>query len=163
MNTTTLSPQPKEEKTMILRYHFLLAVMLSLIAAPAIASAANFTFTVPVEVSHLPTTYHPGWSERDYNRAVSCNVFSDLRPTVARGGGSSRFNTIDGAFRGTVTVSVDTYPGIDPASITHYKCWLSFYVDLRGEMHEVVYSSGSATFPVAPGAPFTPMVAAPIR
>ncbi|MHB8883420.1 MAG: hypothetical protein ACYC69_18180 [Thermodesulfovibrionales bacterium] len=133
------------------------AIILSLASGPV--WAADFTFTVPVEVSNLPPDSRQG--------AVSCSLHTSPARLGAAGVGNGYvpFTISSGAYRGEVTVTANANPGIDPVTVTHYSCALSFYATLRGTDHQFSYwlTSRPSTLPVAPGAPFSPRVDGAIR
>lgn len=146
-----------------LRWLVLTAAALFIAAAPA--TAADFTFTVPVQVSNLPPDSR--------NASVHCSVYSvgRLRPgssPAPDGSGFARMGTgtlAGGAFRGEVTVTVNANAGVDPATITEYSCGLSFVATQRGRDTQFAYwiTATPSTLPVAPGAPFSPRVVGSIR
>jgi hypothetical protein len=129
-------------------------VALSFASGPA--WAADFTFTVPVELSNLPPDSRMG--------QVSCLLLT--RPVRAGGlgtlAGTARgtFAISGGAFRGEVTATGDANPGVDPATITNYSCGFGFTATLRGRDQTFLYGmwAGTSTLPLAPGAPFIPRV-----
>ena len=124
--------------------------------------AADFTFTVPVALSNLPPDSRGGF--------VNCTLLKAIRPggpaaPLGGGGGSTNFTISGGAFRGNVTVPVNSPAGVDPATVTDYFCAISFNATLRGADHQFSFFNLGAptTFPVAPGAPYNPNVRGPIR
>ncbi len=132
------------------RYQSLLAfaaIVLSFASGPA--WTADFTFTVPVEVSNLPPDSRRG--------RVDCGLHINLRPGTRPapvGGGQSMFAISAGAYRGEVTVAVNANSGIDPATVTHYTCGLAFIATVRGRDKSFSYNLNDTppTLPVAPGA-----------
>lgn len=143
------------------RYQSLLAFTAIVLSfASGSAWAANFTFTVPVEVANLPPDSRQG--------IVDCSLHtSPIRlgtSPVGVGSGFGTFTISGGAYRGEVTVAANANPGVDPATVTHYSCGLAFNATLRGSDHQFAYWLGShSTLPVAPGAPFNPRVEGAIR
>jgi len=141
------------------RHRLVTALAALAFGLPASASAEDFTFTVPVELASLPAEINYGWA------------FCDLvirepgRSALSAGNAGRGFTISGGAYRGEVTVAVNASPGIEPARVTHYKCYLSLAGTLRGE--RVTYSFRDEGFtlplPVAPGAPFTPRIEGSVR
>ena len=139
------------------------AVLFFVAAAPC--TAADFTFTVPVQVSNLPPDSR--------NASVHCLVYrvGRLRPGASPAPDSSGAALMGtgtlagGAFRGEVTVTVNANPGVDPATITDYSCGLSFVATQRGRDTQFAYwvTAVPSTLPLAPGAPFSPRVDGSIR
>jgi len=137
----------------------LIAVAVGVASGPALA--ADFTFTVPVQVTNLPPDSRQG--------GVSCALYTSPTISAGRDVGRSTANLpiSGGAYRGEVTVAIDVRPGVDPATVTHYSCALSFYATLRDRNQQFAYWAGLDTaaprLPVTPSAPFTPRVDGPIR
>ena len=73
--------------------------------------------------------------------------------TVGVGNGTGFFTISSGAYDGDVTVEVNANPGVDPATVTHYSCGLSFVATLRGRDQQFSYwlTAAPATLPLAPG------------
>lgn len=134
------------------RYQSLLAfaaIVLGFASGPA--WAADFTFTVPVALSNLPPDSRSG--------SVTCQlrtspVGAPRSGTVGVGNGSGSFTISGGAYRGDVTVAVNANPGVDPATVTHYSCGVSFIATLRGRDQQFSYwlTAIPSTLPVALGA-----------
>jgi len=123
----------------------------------------NFTFTVPVRVANLPPDSRTG--------LVSCSLHTGpigtrgAGGTVGFGNGFGTFAISGGAYEGEVTVTANAIPGVDPATITHYSCGLSFVATVRGRDQQFAYYLSAArgpALPVAPG-PQTPRVDGAIR
>ena len=146
------------------RYQSLMAfaaIVLSFASGPA--WAADFTFTVPVELANLPPDSRQG--------VVGCSlrtspVGTPRSGTVGVGNGNGFFTISGGAYRGEVTVVANANPGVDPATVTHYTCGLSFTATLRGRDQSFAYwltAAPGPALPLAPGTPFTPRVDGAIR
>jgi hypothetical protein len=132
----------------------------ALLSSPA--SAQQFTFAVPIDVSNLPPNI-----DRMF---VHCSIFSGtpLRPVhdattyretqiaipqVPFPGDASR--TV-GTYRGDAVVTLNVRPGVDPSIVTHYRCFAQFggteggaYVGYFGATNPI-----SPRFPLVDGAPF---------
>jgi len=160
-----MNPRHQQETlAMHRRYQSLLAfaaIVLSFASGPT--WAADFTFTVPVELSNLPPDSRRG--------VVSCAlrtsaVGTPRSGTVGVGNGHGLFTISGGDYRGEVTVTANADPGVDPATVTHYTCGLAFYATLRGSDHQFAYwytAAPGPALPLAPGAIFTPRVDGAIR
>lgn len=135
------------------------AIVLGFASGPA--WAADFTFTVPVEVANLPPD--------STAVLVDCHLYTsaDARPGGRGHVGSSygRSTISGGAYRGEVTTAGNANPGVDPATVTHYSCSLGIVAPLRGLSHTFSYGYAStpSTLPLAPGAPFNPQAVGTIR
>lgn len=145
-------------------YRSLLAfAAIALVFASGPASAADFTFTVPVKLANLPPDSRQGM--------VQCLAYiGPIGPGLSTlhlaGNGFSMFPISGGAYEGEVTVTIDARPGVDPATATHYSCALQFNATLRGRDNQFGYSLGATpgpALPVAPGAPYSPRVDGAIR
>src|SRR3989344_4043384 len=157
-NALTMNPRHQQETlAMHRRYQSLLAfaaIVLSFASGPT--WAADFTFTVPVELSNLPPDSRMG--------SVSCAlrtsaVGTPRSGTVGVGNGRGTFTISGGAYRGEVTVTANANPGVDPATVTHYTCGLAFYATLRGSDHQFAYWLTAAPGPgpsPPPGGLFSP-------
>lgn len=137
----------------------LLTATFLLCCASDAAWAEDFTFTVPVDVSRLPPEINSGHA--------SCDLMIRERGRADRTAGNRGrgFAIAGGAYRGEVTVPVNANPGIEPAQVTHYKCWITLRGTLRGAPVEYNFRDEGFTLPlpVAPGAPFTPRTEGAIR
>ncbi|HUO51445.1 MAG TPA: hypothetical protein VMT93_02920 [Gemmatimonadaceae bacterium] len=118
-------------------------------ARPAAAQAKDFTITVPVNVSGLPSNIT--------EMGISCTImpedYGDGRNAIA--GGVQRF-PVSGSYSGTVTISMNALPGKDPALARWYSCTAQFYGTERG-VAATFFASGTTTppvFPLVAGAPF---------
>lgn len=135
------------------------AAALALGVVTGAARAEDFTFTVPVELAALPTEINYAY--------VSCDLIIREPGRSDRSGGNAGrgFSVSGGAYRGEVLVPVNAAPGIEPARVTHYKCWLSLQGTLRGASVTYNYRDEGHTLPlpVAAGAPFTPRVVGTVR
>ncbi len=126
------------------------------------AWAADFTFTVPVQLSNLPPDSRSG--------VVSCSLHTSAvgtprAGTVGVGNGNGFFTPVGGAYRGEVTVTANANPGVDPATVTHYSCGLAFVATLRGRDQQFAYwltAGRGPVLPLAPG-PQSPRVDGAIR
>lgn len=124
------------------------AVVLSFASGPV--WAADFTITVPVALANLPPDSRTGH--------MSCQVRTSpvgapRSGTVGSGRGFSNFTISGGAYNGDVTVAVNADPGVDPATVTHYSCGLSFVATLRGRDQQFAYYLSAAPGPTLPLAP----------
>ena len=141
------------------RHRLVTALAAVTIGLPAPALAADFTFTVPVELASLPAEINYGW--------VNCELAIREPGRAARSAGNAGqgFRISGGAHRSEVTVAVNAAPGIEPARVTHYKCYLVLDGTLRGERVSYNFRDEGFTLPlpVAPGAPFTPRIESPVR
>ncbi len=124
-----------------------------------IATAEDFTFTVPVEITNLPP-------EINYGTAYCELIIREPgRGTRTAGNVGRGFRISGGAYRGDVTVAVNAAPGVEPGSVTHYKCFLELTGTLRGTPVSYNFRDEGFTLPLplAAGAPFTPRVEGTIR
>lgn len=127
------------------RTAFTCAIVLAVfVAGSTIAQAADFTFTVPVDVSNLP-------SEITYIK-VCCYAAAN---TALVGSGHScagRRSVSGGAYRGTFTVEYNARPGVDPATADRYTCYVAFEAMVSGRSVEVAgYTMGSLPLPLSSG------------
>ena len=137
----------------------LVVTLLMLFAAAGPAWAEDFTFTVPVELSNLPPEINAG--------TAFCELIikETGRATMTAGNRGRGFAIAGGAYRGELTIAFNANPGIEPARVTHYKCYLVLRGTLRGAPIEYNFRDEGYTLPLplAPGATFTPRVTAPVR
>jgi hypothetical protein len=119
-------------------------------AAPAATQATDFTITVPVRVSGLPSNIT--------EMAITCYIqpedYGDMRNEIAYGG--QRFR-VSGSYSGNVTISMNALPGKDPSLARWYQCTGMFYGTDRGRSGVMFFASGPTTppvFPLVAGAPF---------
>ncbi len=82
----------------------------------AAASASDFTFNVPVNVSNLPAAT---------GLRVSCSVNTGGKDMVAVGNGVGYASITGGKYSGTVVVSFDAKTTTPPASAAKYSCYLT--------------------------------------
>ncbi len=103
------------------------------VASPA--SAADFTFTAPVDVSELPPALLQG--------RVTC-IVTQRQPGafVEFGRASSDFALTGGAYRGNVVVEVTVGRDRDPAQTHRYDCEIWFQI--RRTSGTVTWMSASA-------------------
>jgi hypothetical protein len=145
---------------------------LALFLGAAAVRGEDFTFTVPVQATDLPPSVE--------GLTVNCRALAapqgldasrfrnalDEFPII--GGGSSRVGITGGAYRGDVVVRFSASQGKDPGRATAYRCTGTFdghergtattYFP-RGEYEPGNTRSGPPAFPLAPGAPFSLVVA----
>ena len=137
-----------------------LLVLIALIASgmislSALGQAEDFTFVVPVSVSHLP-------SEIDY-LGVTCDVYGAPGVQIGQGGTTAGAMPVTGgAYHGDVTVAFNASPGRDAHAATTYQCHLS--MSHSGPPTLTYFGEGSSwyraaypderTFPLQPGAPY---------
>ncbi len=104
---------------------FRLAAVAALFASASVASAADFTFNVPVNLKSILPADVPAY--------ISCQVYSVVPPaplgTIPGGGtaigmGSKPFTLSKGGYAGTVAVTANADAGKDPANARGYICWL---------------------------------------
>ena len=121
------------------------------------ARAEDFTFTVPVELASLPPDMDYGW--------VYCDLEIREPGSVARrvGNRGRGFSISGGAYRGELTVAVNSAPHISPSSVTHYFCWLTLRGTLRGTAFTYDFRDGDPPLPGAPGAPVMTRVRGTVR
>lgn len=132
------------------------------------ANAADFTFTVPVDIRSLPpevtqvgvTCVAARWPAGSTTGAGSRNI-ATFPYEMRRVSG--------GAYRGEFTVSGNAGPGVDPTQATHFDCELQLQSTLRGVptiMSGYTPMAGGVTIsgnlPVAEGAPFVARVTGPL-
>lgn len=124
-----------------------------------IATAEDFTFTVPVEIANLPPEINYG--------IANCELIIREPGRSARAAGNvgRGFRISGGAYRAEVTVAVNAAPGVEPGNVTHYKCYLELQGTLRGTPVSYNFRDEGFTLPlpVAAGAPFTPRVEGAVR
>lgn len=143
------------------RFPCALALAAVMAGAAATAHAADYTLTVPVDVSNLPPEVYGG--------SVSCQILNatyrpDVSPESARMGYNGEPNLISqspsfpfpvnaGAYRGNVVVTANAVPGADPARGTAYGCHIALRARVGGS--EVNYFAGTigslSNLPVAAG------------
>ena len=119
-----------------------LSLVFILVLTGGKAFGADYTFTIPVELSTLPP---------EVNRFhVACWVYAPSWNTIGR----QMTNLPSGGnFHGNISVEVNAGPGRNPAELTHYECKGSFTGNVGGQsVHFFSYTS--PTFPLAPNAPF---------
>lgn len=104
---------------------FRLTVAAALFAFASAASAADFTFNVPLSLKSIS----PG----DVAGNIYCQVYSTVPPpglgvipagSASMGAGSTPITLSKGGYAGTVAVAVDVNPGKDPANARGYICHL---------------------------------------
>jgi len=104
---------------------FRLVAVAALFASASVATAADFTFNVPVALKSILPANASGY--------VQCHVYSVVPPpglgnipvgAASIGMGSKVFTLSKGGFSGTLTVAVNADPGKDPASARGYVCSL---------------------------------------
>jgi hypothetical protein len=109
----------------LLSTKFRLTVAAALFASASAASAADFTFNVPVSLKSI--------SPPDVAGYVYCQVYSTVPPpglgnipagSASMGAGSTPFTLAKGGYAGTVAVAVDVSAGKDPANARGYICHL---------------------------------------
>jgi hypothetical protein len=118
-------------------------------SAPLAAQASDFTITVPVNVSGIPSNVT--------SVSVACDImpedYSDGTRQIAHGVASQPLS--GGAFHGNVTVQANAAPGKDATLARYYHCRMSFLGSDRGR--SVIYflngPSSPLVFPLAAGAP----------
>lgn len=118
-------------------------------AEPLRAQATDFTITVPVDVSGLPSTV----TEMMVNCYVAPENYGDARNYIAFAG--RRF-AVSGTYRANLTLTVNALPGKDPALARWYSCDAQFVGTERG-VPTTFFAGGGTTPPVFPlvvGAPF---------
>ena len=128
----------------------LLSIALSLFAGvfgfANSCAAEDFTFVVPVDVSHLPPDVE------------SMNVHCEVQmPGVVIGHSTPRIIPIaGGAYHADVTIAFNVDAGRDPATATQYICSAYFIgrVPASGVPAFYFQYGTSPTFPLRPGAPF---------
>ena len=116
----------------------------ALSSAPALAT--DFTFVVPVTVSHIPSDA--------YQLNIYCQVFDAAMRVV--GQQTAGIALTDGAYAGDVTVAFNATAGKDPATAATYDCGAVFLSHLNPG-HNYFARVGATTpytFPLEPGASF---------
>ena len=106
----------------ILRQLFAAMLCACAVFAATPALAADFSFTVPVDVSSLPPSIERG--------SVRCLVQQWVPGSAVNigEGSSAEFAITGGAYRGSVTVEVTHGSSADPAQANKYDCLLWFFV-----------------------------------
>lgn len=89
---------------------------------PGAALAADFVFTIPVELERIP--------ERA-DVLVFCNVYNPNGQGIGGGSQGVPVNRNSGQFRGNVSVSVDVHAQQDPYSARTYRCHLRMTIPGR--------------------------------
>jgi hypothetical protein len=103
-------------------------VFLGLLLAPLTATAADFTFNVPVNVQNQNENIDRG--------EVQCNVLRAQQTSQNRSIGQGvQFFTLDnsGSFQGTLTIAIFANTDEDPAEARSYTCELKFR-DINGDL-----------------------------
>jgi hypothetical protein len=116
----------------------------ALCSTPALAT--DFTFVVPVNVSHIPSDA--------YQMNIWCATFDPAMRVV--GQQIVGLPLTDGAYSGDVTVAFNAATGKDPASAATYDCSAVFLSHLHPD-HNYFARVGATTpytFPLQPGAGF---------
>jgi hypothetical protein len=110
------------------------------------AFAYDFTFTVPIQFSGLPSDVYQFALSCDAELASGLPVGHALRMVPITGGGYS----------GDVTLQFNADPGRDPATAVRYSCSAYFFGrDPPGAVGpRYFYDPSSPTFPLVAGAPF---------
>jgi hypothetical protein len=126
-----------------------IALLAAALAAPAHAQASDFTITIPVSFSGLPSNIT--------QFGVSCYVmpedFGTAANQVAYGG--ARIN-VSGSYSGNMTISFNAGPGRDPSTARWYRCAGQFYSSDHGRETTYFPNGQIATpnFPLVSGATF---------
>src|ERR1700690_3488777 len=130
-------------------------VVIGMMSFSAPGQAEDFTFVVPVDVSHLP-------SEID-GLGVVCLVYGPAGLEVGQGGTTATAMPIGGgAYHGNVTIAFNAHPGRDPHAATTYECHLNMahngsptlqYFGEGSSWYRAAYPD-DRTFPLQPGAPY---------
>ena len=112
----------------------------------ATAFATDFTFVVPVNVSHIPSDA--------YQMNIVCDVVDPIYHIV--GQQIVGVPITGGAYSGDVTNAFNALSGMDPAAATTYECWAVFLSHLHPDQSYFARSTAAVTltFPVQTGAPF---------
>jgi len=129
-----------------------LAAGLAILAAPfapAAAQASDFTITVPVNLSGIPSNIT--------RFGVSCYImpedYGDASHQLAYGATSV---DVHGSYRGNLTISFNAAPGKDPSLARWYRCVASFTGTDRGRPGVIFFPNGPTStpnFPLVAGAP----------
>jgi hypothetical protein len=128
---------------------FVSLAALAIAYVPAHAQTKDFTITVPVSVSALPSNI----SEMGISCYVMPEDYGDASHQLAYGG--QRFR-VSGSYSGNVVISFNAAPGKDPSLARWYRCVGQFYGTERG-VTATFFASGqnvAPNFPLAAGAPF---------
>ena len=107
------------------------------LATAGVAAAADFTFTVPVDVQNMAAEINEG--------RVTCQIFAKESPA----GEGQQFFSLDsvGSFQDTVTVVVNVDAPADPREVHSYTCVLSLRLS-QGHFEDVGTGDFQSDFPV---------------
>src|SRR5262249_20263020 len=122
---------------------FSFALLVEIAGGAAPSKAEDFTFVIPVDVSHLPSDVA--------SMNITCEV--QMPGLVIGQSGPHVIPITGGTFHGDVTIAFNVSSGRDPALATQYDC--SAYFIGRGAVPAFYFqTSTSPTFPLRSGAPF---------
>jgi len=127
----------------------LAAAAVAALASPARAQTSDFTITVPVNVSGLPSNV----TEMMIDCYVMPADLSNMTNEIAHG--VRRF-TVSGAYHSNVVISFNALPGKDPNLARFYSCTAQFFGTDRG-VTVAYFPNGqnvAPNFPLAAGAAF---------